>query len=59
MCLLSCLLGNVACVGQEPLNSKRDYICLRFMQELEPAERLTEKVQQKLETSSLFFSNTF
>lgn len=59
MCLLSYSLGNVACVGHEPLNSKRDYICLRFIQELESAERLTEKVQQKLETSSLFFSDTF
>lgn len=59
MSLLSCSLGNVDCVGHEPLNSERDYVGLRFIQELESAERLTEKVQQKLETSSLLFSDTF
>lgn len=56
---LLCLLGNVDCVGHEPLNSERDYVGLRFIQEFESVERLTEKVQQKLETSSLFFSDTF
>lgn len=56
---LLCLLGNVGCVGHEPLNSKRDYVGWRLIQELESAERLTKKVQQKLETSSLLFSDTF
>lgn len=59
MCLLLCSLGNVGCVGQEPLNSERDSVALRFIEELESAERLTEKVQQKLETSPLLFSDTF
>lgn len=56
---LLCSLGKLDCVGHEPLNSTRDYVGLRFIEELESAKRLTEKVQQKLETSSLLYSDTF
>lgn len=56
---LLCSRGNVDCVGHEPLNSTGDCVGLRFIEELESEKRLTEKVQQKLETSSLLFSDTF
>lgn len=56
---LLCSLGNGDCVGHEPLNSTRDCVGLRFIEELDSEKRLTEKVQQKLETSLLLFSDTF
>lgn len=56
---LLCSLGNVGCAGHEPLNSAKDSVGLRFIEELQSEKRLTEKVQQKLETSSLLFSDTF